>query len=86
MTETPATSEGGSTPEDQLEVKRRRAALLRESLSTTVELIGIFLLGAGFWMLRPWLGLVVLGAALTVFAIGLGRTPSWQEPHSKRAT
>lgn len=41
--------------------------------STLVELLGITALTMGFWMLRPWAGLIVLGLCLMVvgFAYGL---------------
>ena len=35
-----------------------------------LALLGIVLLGAGLWLIAPWLGLTVVGAAL--LAIGLG--------------
>jgi hypothetical protein len=34
----------------------------REAVSIVIELAGIGVLGAGFWLIRPWAGLIVLGA------------------------
>jgi hypothetical protein len=34
----------------------------REIVSIVVELTGIGVLSAGFWLIRPWCGLIVLGA------------------------
>jgi hypothetical protein len=32
-----------------------------------IELAGIGVLGAGFWLIRPWAGLTVLGAGVVGF-------------------
>lgn len=41
----------------------------REIVSTAVELAGIGVLSAGFWLIRPWCGLIVLGVGLIVLGI-----------------
>ena len=38
-----------------------------------IELAGIGVLSAGFWLIRPWAGLIVLGAALIV--VGFAASP-----------
>jgi hypothetical protein len=38
-----------------------------------VELAGIGVLSAGFWLIRPWAGLIVLGVGL--IAIGVASSP-----------
>jgi hypothetical protein len=41
----------------------------REIVSAIIELVGIGVLSAGFWLIRPWCGLIVLGAGLIVLGI-----------------
>lgn len=45
------------------------SARQREALSIAVELAGIGVLSAGFWLIRPWAGLIVLGVGLIVLGI-----------------
>jgi hypothetical protein len=49
------------------------AARWREAVSIAVELAGIGVLSAGFWLIRPWAGLIVLGAGLIV--LGFASSP-----------
>lgn len=48
---------------------------LREPVSTIAELGGIIALTAGFFMLAPWVGLVVLGLCLVI--LGVAMSPRW---------
>ena len=50
-----------------------RWARWREALSIVMELAGIGVLSAGCWLIRPWAGLIVLGAGLIV--IGFASSP-----------
>lgn len=56
----------------------------RGVISTVVELLGIAVLSGGFWMLTPWLGIVILGMCLIIMGIGLGITGpiQWRRPRS----
>lgn len=45
----------------------------REKVSIAMELAGIGVLSAGFWLIRPWAGLIVLGAGLIV--VGFASSP-----------
>ena len=49
------------------------AARWRDAVSIVVELAGIGVLSAGFWLIRPWAGLIVLGAGLIV--LGFASSP-----------
>lgn len=40
-------------------------------LSAMVELVGIAAIVGGFWLLAPWLGLIVGGIALVVVGLAL---------------
>ena len=59
-----------------------RRARWREALSTVTELAGICVLSAGFWMIRPWAGLLVLGTALIV--LGFASSPRFNRPEDSR--
>ncbi len=50
-----------------------RAVRWREALSIVIEVAGIAVLSAGFWLIRPWAGLIVLGAGLIV--LGFAASP-----------
>lgn len=45
----------------------------REVVSVMVELAGLGALSAGFWLIRPWCGLVVLGVGLMM--LGFAASP-----------
>jgi hypothetical protein len=47
----------------------------RGPVSTVVELLGAASFTAGFWLLAPWLGLVVLGSCLILIGVATGTTP-----------
>jgi hypothetical protein len=49
----------------------------REIVSLVVELTGIGVLSAGFWLIRPWCGLIVLGVGLIV--IGFASSPRFDK-------
>lgn len=54
----------------------RRAACAtrwRQAVSIVVVLAGIGVLSAGFWLIRSWAGLIVLGAGMTV--VGFASSP-----------
>ncbi|SKM81158.1 Uncharacterised protein [Mycobacteroides abscessus subsp. massiliense] len=40
-------------------------------LSVTVELVGVAAIVGGFWLVAPWLGLIVGGIALIVVGLAL---------------
>ena len=83
ITSDPATTTGQPTttePTDQTETTLDRpgwwksvSAHGREIVSTVVELAGIGVLSAGFWLIRPWAGLIVLGAGLIL--LGFAASP-----------
>ena len=50
-----------------------RGTRWREAVSIVMELVGIGVLSTGFWLIRPWAGLIVLGAGLIV--IGFASSP-----------
>lgn len=49
----------------------------REIFSVVVESAGIGVLSAGFWLIRPWCGLIVLGVGLIV--IGFASSPRFDK-------
>lgn len=49
----------------------------REIVSIVVELAGIGVLSTGFWLIRPWCGLIVLGVGLIV--IGFASSPRFDK-------
>jgi hypothetical protein len=51
------------------------SARWREALSIVVELTGIGVLSAGFWLIRSWTGLIVLGVGLIV--LGIASSPKF---------
>jgi hypothetical protein len=58
---------------DPRAARAARAARWRQAVSTATELAGIGVLSAGFWLIRPWAGLIVLGAGLIV--LGFAGSP-----------
>jgi hypothetical protein len=58
------------------------AAHWREIVSLVLELAGIGVLSAGFWLIRPWYGLIVLGVGLIV--IGFASSPRFDKPKQLR--
>jgi hypothetical protein len=54
----------------------------REAVSIAVELAGIGVLSAGFWLIRPWAGLIVLGAGLIV--VGFASSPRFDRREGPR--
>lgn len=42
-----------------------------EVFTSIFEAIGMLTIAYGFWMLAPWLGVVVLGIAIVVLTFGL---------------
>jgi hypothetical protein len=54
-----------------------RATRWREAVSITLELVGIGVLSTGFWLIRPWAGLIVLGAGLIV--VGFASSPRFDQ-------
>jgi hypothetical protein len=54
----------------------------REIGSPVVELAGIGVLSAGFWIIRPWSGLIVLGAGLIV--LGFAGSPRFDRYRQSR--
>jgi hypothetical protein len=54
----------------------------REAVSIALELAGIGVLSAGFWLIRPWAGLIVLGAGLMV--IGFASSPRFDRREGPR--
>jgi hypothetical protein len=49
----------------------------REIVSIVVESAGIGVLSTGFWLIRPWCGLIVLGVGLIV--IGFASSPRFDK-------
>jgi hypothetical protein len=54
----------------------------REAVSIAVELVGIGVLAAGFWLVRPWAGLIVAGAGLIV--LGFASSPRFDRRDGPR--
>lgn len=69
---TPPLSHGGTT----------RRTRCREAVSTVTELAGLGVLSAGFWMIRPWAGLIVLGVGLIV--LGFASSPRFNRLEEPR--
>ena len=59
-----------------------RTARWRDAVSIAVELAGIGVLSAGFWLIRPWAGLIVLGAGLIV--LGIASSPRFDRREGPR--
>jgi len=59
-----------------------RATRWREAVSIAVELAGIGVLSAGFWLIRPWAGLIVLGAGMIV--VGFASSPRFDRRDGPR--
>ena len=53
-----------------------------EIVSIVVELAGIGVLSAGFWLIRPWCGLIVSGMGLIV--IGFANSPRFDKHKQSR--
>jgi hypothetical protein len=51
------------------DARTTRRARWREAVSTATELAGIGVLAAGFWLIRRWAGLIVLGPGLIVVGV-----------------
>jgi hypothetical protein len=64
------------------DARAARATHWREAVSITLELAGIGVLGAGFWLIRPWAGLIVLGAGLIV--VGFASSPRFDQHDGPR--
>jgi hypothetical protein len=54
----------------------------RQAVSIVLELAGIGVLSAGFWMIRPWAGLIVLGAGMIV--VGFASSPRFDRREGPR--
>jgi hypothetical protein len=54
----------------------------REAVSVAVEVAGIGVLAAGFWLIRPWAGLIVAGAGLIV--LGFASSPRFDRRDGPR--
>jgi hypothetical protein len=59
-----------------------RATCWRQAVSIAVELAGIGVLAAGFWLIRPWAGLIVAGAGLIV--LGFASSPRFDRRDGPR--
>jgi hypothetical protein len=59
-----------------------RATGWRQAVSIVVELAGIGVLSAGFWLIRPWAGLIVLGAGMIV--VGFASSPRFDRREGPR--
>jgi hypothetical protein len=51
-------------------------------MSIALELVGIFVVSAGFWLIRPWAGLIVLGAGMIV--VGVASSPHFDRREGPR--
>lgn len=67
------TSAAAGPAAPRLDPRKLVVAHRREILSVMVELAGIGVLSAGFWLIRPWCGLIVLGVSL--IALGIASSP-----------
>jgi hypothetical protein len=54
----------------------------RQAASIVVELAGIGVFSAGFWLIRPWAGLIVLGAGMIV--VGFASSPRFDRREGPR--
>lgn len=59
-----------------------RATRWRQAVSIVVELAGIGVFSAGFWLIRPWAGLIVLGAGMIV--VGFASSPRFDRREGPR--
>jgi hypothetical protein len=59
-----------------------RRARWREAVTIAVEFAGLGVLAAGFWLIRPWAGLIVLGAGLIV--LGFASSPRFDRREGRR--
>jgi hypothetical protein len=71
----PSASREPSDRAPSLDRRESVSARWREALSIVVELTGIGVLSAGFWLIRSWTGLIVLGAGLIV--LGIASSPKF---------
>jgi hypothetical protein len=64
------------------DARAARATRWRHAVSIAVELAGIGVLSAGFWLIRPWAGLIVAGAGLIV--LGFASSPRFDRRDEPR--
>jgi hypothetical protein len=57
------------TPDKGADSRRSVSAHWRVIVAGVVEVAGIGVLSAGFWLIRPWAGLIVLGVGLIVMGV-----------------
>jgi hypothetical protein len=74
----PSTAAGDQTEQKSMAEKRPEppgfvSAHWRSFVAAAVEVAGIGVLSAGFWLIRPWAGLIVLGVGL--IAMGVASSP-----------
>jgi hypothetical protein len=79
----PSTAAGDQTVQKPMADKRPEprgfvSAHWRSFVAAAVEVAGIGVLSAGFWLIRPWAGLIVLGVGLTV--MGAASSPRFDRP------
>jgi hypothetical protein len=70
----PSTAAGEETDQKSTADKRGESrgfvsAHWRGFVAAAVEVAGIGVLSAGFWLIRPWAGLIVLGVGLIVMGV-----------------
>lgn len=58
--------------------------LTKAAVSAGAELAGVGLIVAGFWLIAPWLGLIVGGIALIL--VGLAVDPPARAPRQPQST
>jgi hypothetical protein len=75
-------AERPAAPQRLRHERAARTARWREAVSIAVELAGIGVLSAGFWLIRPWAGLIVLGAGLIV--VGFASSPRFDQREGPR--
>jgi hypothetical protein len=75
----PSAPEAGppATPPPVADEHDARRTCWREALSVATELAGIAVLSAGFWLIRPWAGLIVFGTGLIV--LGFASSPRFNQ-------
>ena len=58
-----------TTPDKGPDSRGFVSAHWRVFVAAAVEVAGIGVLSAGFWLIRPWAGLIVLGVGLIVMGV-----------------
>jgi len=56
--------------------KAKKSRNHREIMSILLDIAGMMALSAGFWLIKPWCGLIALGLCLIIMGVAISRKPS----------